>query len=190
VLQQAVQPLEDAHFRFQAPDVEGDYRLRASLLGPNDRVAAVGPTVVVAVAPPPLPTPIPTIVTVFSPTQAPVVTAPAPGDEARLATRAPIRIGGTAVPKSVDYNATVTYAEGPLRSEPNFQTSKIVTDLRIGDRLLVIGATPDGGWYRAIHAATGVEGWVRNELVSLEVPLGDILREATALPPPATTPTP
>jgi hypothetical protein len=195
VIQQAVQPLEEARFAFRAPDDEGSYRLRVSLVGPNDRVAAIGGIANLLVAPPPPATPVPDVsVIVQEPTEPAVVTAAPPRDEVVAATRAPVRVGESAAPKAADFNAVVSFAEGPLRDKPDF-TGKVVTDLRVGDLLQVVGATADGGWYQAVHSATGVEGWVRKELVSLKVPLGDIQRgligavpgTPQVAPPPAAT---
>lgn len=195
VIQQAVQPLEEARFAFRAPDDEGSYRLRVSLVGPNNRVAAIGGEATVQVAPPPPATPVPELAYIVAePTEPPVVTAAPPRDELGAATRQPVRVGQAAQPKAADFNAVVSFAEGPLRDKPDF-TGKVVTDLRVGDRLQVVGATADGGWYQAVHAATGVEGWVRKELVSLQVPLADIQRGLTgslpgtlvAPPPPEAT---
>jgi hypothetical protein len=68
-----------------------------------------------------------------------------------------------------------------MRAEPDF-SAPIVTDLRVGDRLQVLGATADGGWLQALHPATGLEGWVRKELLNLLVPLVDLRRKVTSAP--------
>jgi hypothetical protein len=195
VVQQSVQPLEATTFSFRAPPGEGSYRLRVNLVTEEDRLAAIGGARELRVAPPPPATPRPTDVVIFiEPTPEAIVTAPPPRDETALARRTPVRVGTAVATKIADYNAVVAFADGPMRGEPDFG-APVVTDLRVGDRLQVLGATPDGSWLRAVHPATGIEGWVRKELLNLLVPLAEIGRQATpdlteaATSPPAPAPT-
>ncbi len=169
-VQEAVQPLEDATFGFRAPPREGAYRLGVNLVTGEDRMAAVGSSANVLVAPPPPATPRPTeLLIVIVPTPEVVETAPPPRDELVAALRTPVRVGEMAPTQVADFDAVVSFSEGPLRAEPDFGAA-LITDLRVGDRLKVLGTSEDGAWLHARQASTGLEGWVRQELVLFNVP--------------------
>jgi hypothetical protein len=177
VVQEAIQPLDASSFAFQAPAAAGDYRLGVNLVTSGDHLAAIGGVSAVQVAEPPPPTPRPTdLVIRIEATPEAVVTAPPPRDEANA--RPPVRVGEALATPETDYNAVVTFAEGQLRQAPEFG-APVVADLRVGDRLLVLNRVPDGGWLYARHSATGVEGWVRVEIVTLQTPIDQVPLVAT-----------
>lgn len=170
VVQQAVQPLETPAFAFRAPRAEGLYRLGVNLVTGDERLAAVGNTFGVKVAPPPPPTPTPRAnVILLVPTPAPYVTAAAPADED--IGRAPVPVAGATrgtEPTEVP-DAVVTFAEAQLRLEPDVAAGRVISELRVGDRLRVLGRTPDGLWLSVLVIATGVDGWVLADLVDLRI---------------------
>jgi hypothetical protein len=191
--QQALQPLGSSTFEFRAPANEGTYRLSVNLVTADDTVAALGRAQEVHVAPPPPPAPTATpFIIVIRNTPETVVTAAPPVDEMTIR-REPVRIGprvATAPANASEPLAEVAVATGPLREGPSLSSAK-VSDLRLGDRLLVEGRTPDERWLRARVAGTGVAGWVQSDLVELEVPLTEITVLVTVAPPtPAGTPLP
>lgn len=202
VVQSASQPVETPEFAFRAPDLEGRYRLGVNLVTRDERLAAVGNTFQVNVAPPPPPTPRPTTNTIIiQPTPMPVVTAAAPADEA--VARAPVRFDRTPEAASTEMpDAEVSFAEADLRSDPAIDTGEVLSGLRMGDRLKVVGRTADGSWLRVVVIGTGIEGWVFSELVDLNLDAGEVpimlldevtpssVRPPTAGPPATRTPRP
>lgn len=170
-VQEALQPLEDATFQLRAPLREGSYRLGVNLVTGESRIAALGNTTEVRVAPAPPANARPTeLLIVVVPTPEMVETAPPPRDEEVVAERTPVRIGQAVATLETDYDAVVSFAEGPLRAAPDFAAA-VVTDLRVGDRLKVLGTSDDGAWLHAKQASTGLEGWVRKELVLRNAPV-------------------
>jgi hypothetical protein len=189
VLQQANQPLEEAAFAFRAPDERGTYQLRADLVTAAGVVAAVGrpSDVLVAPPPPPPPTATPRII-LIPPTPESVVTAAPPADEVNVR-RQPVRIATGAAPLSssatdatASPGATFDFAHGPLREAPSFD-APVVSDLRIGDRLDVLGRTTDEAWLRVRVRKTGVEGWVQTSLVKLDDEIAGVPQLVTATAP-------
>jgi hypothetical protein len=169
VVQEAIQPLEDHIFRFQAPRDEGSYSLGVNLVNDEGQLVAFGDTWNITVGQPLPPTPVPTprMITTFA-TPETIVTAPAPADEARIQ-RTPIRASVTGTPEvSDDYDAMVAYPRVGLRDGPGF-SYEIVSDLRVGDRLRLTGRTNDGQWLRVRVISTGVEGWVHADVLDLRL---------------------
>ena len=169
VVQEAVQPMDEATFRFRAPPARGAYRLSVDLLTGERELAALGRAMDVRVAPAPRPTPTPSpIVFILQPTPERYETAPPPIDE-RI-TRTPVRIDrGTPNPVADaggDYDATFDAAGGLLRSGPS-TGDEVVADLRTGDRLALLERGAGGLWWRVRMLSTGLEGWVAAELLRL-----------------------
>lgn len=184
IVEEALQPLEESVFRFEAPSTSGDFSLRVDLVTGDGGVAAVGVPLPVSIAPPPPPSPTPTIVVLRSlPTPETYATAPPPSDEIGVV-RTPVRIGdepgpGTDVPE-LPWDAEVEFAEAALRAEPDVSSERL-SDLRRGDRMLILDRSADERWLRVRITATGLEGWVLARLVSVRETAG------TGTPPPGAT---
>lgn len=165
VVQQANQALDQTAFDVKAPSRQGIYRLGVNLVTTDDRLAAVGASSEINVAPPP-PAARPTAnVLVIVPTPMPVITAPAPADEGRIA-RAPVRIEDAPAAATAEAGARVAAAEAPLRSEPSIG-GEVLSTLRIGEALEVLGTAPDGAWTEVKVIATGIQGWVLSDLIEV-----------------------
>lgn len=170
VVQEAIQPVATPVFAFRAPSAEGLYRLGVNLLTAGDRLAAIGESSELRVAPPPPQAPAPTAnVIIIQPTPIPVVTAPVPLDEQRI-DRAPVAVAErTAAAAEADADAVVQFVDAQLRDAPDVLRGRVITDLRVGDRLDVTARSADGQWLRVVNLATGVEGWTLARLVELAV---------------------
>ncbi len=187
VVEEALQPVEDASFNFKAPSSEGEYGLRVDLVTGEGALAAIGVPLPVSVAPAPPPSPTPTTVVLrVLPTPESYSTSPPPSDEVGVV-RAPIRIGatteagaGTVIPEA-EWDAEVEFAQAALRSEPDTSSAQ-VSDLRRGDRMLILERNPDGDWLKVRIAATGLEGWVLARLVVEREPTPDATSESAASP--------
>lgn len=182
VVEEALQPIEDATFRFASPSAQGDYTLRVDLVTGDGALAAVGVPLAVSVAPAPPPSPTPTIVVLrILPTPESYSTAPPPSDELGI-TRTPVRVGGTIEAGDgtdapvVDWDAEIDFAEAALRSAPDVSSERL-SDLRRGDRMVILERDPEGEWYRVRIVATGLEGWVLARLVAEREPTPDITLE-------------
>lgn len=176
VVQQASQSLDLTAFELKAPSRQGIYRLSVNLVTTDDRLAAVGASSEVNIAPaPPVARATPNVL-IIVPTPMPVITAPAPADESRI-DRAPVRIEDTPLEATAEAGARVAAAEAPLRSEPSVD-GDILSTLRIGESLEVIGESPDGDWLEVKVIATGIQGWVLGELIAL----GGAASDTGALP--------
>ncbi len=186
VVQEAFQPLDEPTFRFQAPHQEGRYRLAVHLASDEGRIIALGGSKDVYVAPPPPPTPPPTLnVITIPPTPETIVTAPPPPDE-RYINRNPVRAKPVTTEEPGEFDATVAFATVELRAGPGFGF-EVISDLRPGERLQLAGRSPNGEWLKVRLLATGVEGWVRAELLELKVdadvlPVVEPVTTATAEP--------
>ena len=169
VVEESMQAVDDAIFRFTAPAAEGKYRLSVDLVTGDGALAAVGIPLPVLVAPAPPPSPTPTTFALrVLPTPESYATVPPPIDEIGV-TRTPVRVGataaaGTLVPEAA-WNAEISFAEASLRSEPRV-SSELLSDLRRGDRLLILEREANGDWLRVRVTATGIEGWVLARLVT------------------------
>jgi len=185
VVRSSLQDLTEATFRFEAPITEGEYRLEANLVTQSGQPAAVGQPLAVRVAQPPPPSPTPTVFALRRlPTPESVPTAPPPLDEAGP-TRTPIRIGGGVpdAPTDEDWDGEVAFAEAALRTEPDV-SSRDISDLKRGDRLIILESSDDGLWLRVRLLSTGVEGWVLAALI--EERARDAPAETATLAPPVT----
>lgn len=185
IVRQAVRPLDQTQFSLTAPREEGSYRLSLSLTAQEERVAALGAAADLAVAPPPPPTPTETPrVIILDATAAPVITAPPPADE--LVRRSPVLAQVTPHATVVDQvDADIAFREATLREAPA-TSAKVLSDLKLGDQVLLMGRTPDGRWFKVRQLGTGLEGWILGELLSLridedEVPFLGV--DGLALPP-------
>ncbi len=181
VVQQADQPLDATTFAFEAPRAMGEYRLSVSLMTGDGELAAPGPDVVVAVAPPPPPTPTPTPFTIeILPTPETIETAEAPSDELRA--RAPVTIGDDpdAAAAEVAFDAMLDVADTALRAEPS-TSSRALSTLRKGDRLIRLDASDDGRWWLVRVGGTGLEGWVLATFIVTPTPT--VPPTATVRPP-------
>ena len=207
VVQESEQSLDQSAFSFQAPRAEGTFTLGVNLVdtAQSGRVAAVGRASGVRVAPPPPPSPTATPnIIIVQPTARAYATAPPPSDELRIV-RTPVRIDITPVATVTETaDARVAYASAQLRDGPSTREAKVVGDLKVGERLSVLGRSIDSAWLQVVVIATGVEGWVLRDLVDLELALERVpysgngaellltpgLALVTATPPPGPRPTP
>ncbi len=177
VVQQAEQPLGEAGFDLNAPRDEGSYSLSVNLIdiAQEGRVAAVGRAESLRVAPPPpaTPTPTPNII-ILEPTEIAYATAPAPADELNI-DRAPVGVDVTPQATiTTTHDAVVGFAAVQLREGPDAREFDSISDLKVGDRLIVLGRTVNDEWLQVVVISTGVEGWLLRELVDLEVELDSL----------------
>ncbi len=186
LVQEAVQPLDDPVFRFLAPSNEGAYQLSVSLVNDENRLVAYGDTWRVEVGAPLPPPPTPTTNAIaIVPTPETYVTAPAPADEARLQ-RTPVRVLVEGTPEAEeegDYDGTVAYPSAELRDRPSLGGDQL-SDLRIGQRVRVLGRDAGGRWLKVRVLSTGVEGWVYAQVLDLLIDAGRL----PVITPPTATP--
>lgn len=168
VVQEAVQPLGSWSFAVRAPHQQGTYRLAVHLVTADGEVVALGPPAQVAVAPPPPPTAKPTALLIYlAPTPMPFTTAPSPADELTTA-RPPVRITQAAATATASpFAARLATAVAQLRAGPDV-TAELLSELRAGDVLELIGRTPRADWLLVRVMSTGIEGWVLAELLAHE----------------------
>lgn len=173
IVRQALRPLSETSFTLTAPREEGAYRLSLNLAAQEGRVAALGAAADLAVAPPPPPTPTETPrVILLEATAAPVITAPPPADE--LVRRSPVQAAVTphaTIQDQVD--AEVAFREATLRDGPA-TAAKVLSDLKLGDQVLLLGRTPDERWFKVRQLGTGLEGWILAELLSLRIDVAQV----------------
>lgn len=174
VVQTIEQPLDQPWLDFLAPTTEGEYRMVMSLSGVDGRILVSGASANLTVSRAAEPTPtLPVMVYKILPTAETVATAPPPPDEARLQ-RTPVRVRTAGTPTVVaDFDAISLYPKGELRAAPSFDAERI-SDLRPGEVMTVLGRTADSQWLQVVLLATGLQGWLRVELVELKKPLASL----------------
>jgi hypothetical protein len=170
LIQESVQTLEEPSFEFRAPADEGAYNLAVNLVASGSRVMAMGQASALRIAPPPpaSPTPTPNII-IIEPTPITYQTAPAPADESTIS-RAPIEANISARQVITDSaDAIVRFASAQLRDGPDAREHSVISDLKVGDGLSVVGKSPNSQWLKVVVLGTGIEGWVLAALVTLEI---------------------
>jgi|CXWL01.1.fsa_nt_gi hypothetical protein len=60
--------------------------------------------------------------------------------------------------------AFVVATKANIREEPN-KTSRILLEVERGEALSLIEREPTGAWYRVIHVASAIEGWIDQSVV-------------------------
>lgn len=184
VAREARQPLGVADFRFRAPADEGHYRLRVDLVTGDGNLVAPGlpRDLTVGPAPPPPPTPTPPTL-LIEPTRSSPATRPPPADELTI-NRPPVTANVTPSDSEREAaDAVVSLPEGVLRGGPGV-SHPVVSSIRQGERLNMVGRSTNGKWYLVSVEATGVTGWVRDEFVELNVDPSSVptLSETPAAP--------